>query len=150
MTSANLYTLSQNIRPLSQKAAEIREPTIWRYFQSINAGKYDMTAELLAPDAVLNAPFEEPIVGRETIAAYLTAEAEGMQLYPLEGVTHQLEDGKIEVFVTGKVDTPLFGVNVSWQFILNYRREIVLITVQLLADSNELLSLRSQTKFAQS
>ena len=150
MTSANLYTLTKNIRPLSQRVADIREPSIWRYFQSMNAGKYEITAELLAPDAVLNAPFEEPIIGRETIAAYLEAEADGMQLYPQQGVTHQLEDGKIEVFITGKVDTPLFGVNVSWQFILNYRREIMLITVQLLAESEELLSLRSQTKFAES
>ena len=150
MTSTNLYTLPKNTASLSEQIADIREPSIWRYFESINAGDYETTATLFAEDGVLNAPFEKPITGGEAIATYLQTEAKGMQLHPREGVSNQLKDGRMEVFLAGKVDTPLFGVNVSWQFFLNSDREITSVTVKLLAQPKELLSLRSRTKFAES
>ena len=37
---------------------------------------------------------------------------------------------------------PLFGVNVSWLFILNSQQQIVSTTVKLLASPQELLNLR--------
>jgi hypothetical protein len=148
MASTNLYTLPKNAGSLSQRIADIREPSVWRYFTSMNAGDFETTVALFHRDGVLNPPFEEPITGREAIAIYLQVEAEGMQLYPREGVSHKLEDGKTEIFLTGKVDTPLFGVNVSWQFFLDSQGEITSVTVKLLAEPQELLMLRSQLEFA--
>ncbi len=148
MASTNLYTLPKNACSLSQRITDIRETLLWSYFESMNAGDFETTAALFAPDGVLNAPFEEPIVGREAIAPYLQIEAEGMQLDPREGVSQKFEDGNVEILIIGKVDTPLFGVNVSWQFFLNFLGEITSVTVKLLAEPQELLMLRSQTKLA--
>lgn len=44
--------------------------------------------------------------------------------------------------------TPLFWVNVAWLFILNpQQKKIMAVTVKLLASPQELLNLRSETKF---
>lgn len=120
----------------------IVEPTIQRYFETLNAGKFELTAGLFAASGALHPPFENPVVGQNAIAAYLQAEAQGMQLYPRQGIVEQLEDGQLQVQVTGKVQTPWFGVNVSWLFLLNQEREITSATVKLLASPQELLNLR--------
>lgn len=120
----------------------IVEPTILRYFETLNAGKFELTAALFSASGALHPPFENPVVGLDAIAAYLQAEAQGMQLYPRQGIVEQLEDGQLQVQVTGKVQTPWFGVNVSWLFLLNQEREITSATVKLLASPQELLNLR--------
>ncbi|MDJ0557099.1 MAG: nuclear transport factor 2 family protein [Microcoleaceae cyanobacterium MO_207.B10] len=119
-----------------------------RYFESFNDNDFDTTVSLFTTEGVLNAPFEDPIIGREAIAYYLQTEAQGMQAYPQEGVSQQLDDFNVEVKVSGKVKTPLFWVNVAWQFILNSQHDkIIVVTVKLLASPQELLNLRSHTKF---
>lgn len=123
------------------------DPLVDRYFETFNCGDFEATANLFAADGVLYAPFEEPIVGRDAIALYLEAEAKGMQLEPQQAVIETLEDGNREIHVSGKVQTPLFGVKVGWRFILNPEVEIVAVTVKLLASTQELLNLRSSTKF---
>ncbi|HEY9614013.1 nuclear transport factor 2 family protein [Allocoleopsis sp.] len=120
----------------------IEEPVVERYFQTMNAGEYEGTAALFAPTGVMHPPFEEPIEGPEAIAIYLKAEAKGMQLFPREGITETLEENQIQIQVRGKVQTPLFGVNVAWIFILNLEREIVYAKIKLLASPQELLNLR--------
>ena len=123
------------------------DTVVHRYFETFNCGDFEATANLFAADGVLYAPFEDPIVGTDAIALYLEAEAKGMQLEPQQAVIETLEDGKREIYVTGKVQTPLFGVKVGWRFILNSEVEIVAVTVKLLASTQELLNLRSSTKF---
>lgn len=123
------------------------DPVVHSYFETLNCGDFEATANLFAADGVLYAPFEDPIVGRDAIALYLKAEAKGMQLEPQQAVIETLEDGNREIHVTGKVQTPLFGVKVGWRFILNSEVEIVAVTVKLLASTQELLKLRSSTKF---
>lgn len=120
----------------------IEEPVVQRYFQTMNAGEYEATAALFAPTGVMHPPFEEPIEGPEAIAIYLKAEAKGMQLLPREGIAETLEENQIQIQVKGKVQTPLFGVNVAWIFILNLEREIVYTKIKLLASPQELLNLR--------
>ena len=122
-------------------------PAVLSYFETLNAGDFEATANLFAADGLLNAPFEEPIVGRSAIATYLKAEAQAMQLHPDEGVSERLEDGNLQIHITGKVQTPIFGVNVAWVFLLNPQLEILSVTVKLLASPQELLSLRPSTKF---
>jgi hypothetical protein len=142
--------MTATTRPIitsSIKIAGITKPTVLRYFETLNAGDFDATANLFAEDGVLHAPFEEPIIGSISIATYLKTEARGMQLEPQQGVSQILEDGNVEVQVSGRVQTSAFGINVAWLFLLNSDQKILSVTVKLLASPQELLNLRSQTKF---
>ncbi len=65
-----------------------------------------------------------------------------MQLLPREGIAESLEDDQTQFQVSGKVQTPLFGVNVSWIFVLSLEKEILYAKIKLLASPQELLSLR--------
>jgi hypothetical protein len=120
----------------------ISEPTLIRYFETLNAEEFEATAALFAPEGVMYPPFESGIVGSEAIATYLQKEAKGMRLEPRQGVTQSLEDDCFEVQVTGNVQTSWCGVNVSWFFILNQQREIVATKIKLLASPQELINLR--------
>ncbi len=120
----------------------ITEPVILDYFATLNGGKFTETTALFAENGALHAPFEPPIVGREAIATYLAAEAKGMKLLPREGIKDTVEEDLQLVRVTGRVETPLFGVNVSWQFLLTPEDEILAVQVKLLASPQELLKLR--------
>jgi hypothetical protein len=142
--------MTATTRPIitsSIKIAGITKPTVLRYFESLNAGDFEATANLFAEDGVLHAPFEEPIIGSSSIATYLKTEARGMQLEPQQGVSQILEDGNVEVQVSGRVQTSAFGINVAWLFLLNSDQKLLSVTVKLLASPQELLNLRSQTKF---
>lgn len=139
--------MTQTILIANTAAVSAINPVVQRYFETLNSGDFEATANLFAADGVLNAPFEEPIVGRDAIALYLEAEAQGMQLEPQQAVIETLENGNLEIQVSGKVQTRLFGVKVGWLFLLNSGGEIGAVTVKLLASSQELLSLRSSTKF---
>jgi hypothetical protein len=142
--------MTATTRPIitsSIKIAGITKPTVLRYFETLNAGDFEATANLFAEDGVLHAPFEEPIIGSSSIATYLKTEARGMQLEPQQGVSEILEDGNVEVQVSGRVQTSAFGINVAWLFLLNSDQKILSVTVKLLASPQELLNLRSQTKF---
>jgi hypothetical protein len=142
--------MTATTRPIitsSIKIAGITKPTVLRYFETLNAGDFEATANLFADNGVLHAPFEEPIIGSSSIATYLKTEARGMQLEPQQGVSQILEDGNVEVQVSGRVQTSAFGINVAWLFLLNSDQKILSVTVKLLASPQELLNLRSQTKF---
>lgn len=142
--------MTATTRPIitsSIKIDGITKPTVLRYFETLNAGDFDATANLFAEDGVLHAPFEEPIIGSSSIATYLKTEARGMQLEPQQGVSEILEDGNVEVQVSGRVQTSAFGINVAWLFLLNSDEKLLSVTVKLLASPQELLNLRSQTKF---
>ena len=142
--------MTATTRPIitsSIKIAGITKPTVLRYFETLNAGDFEVTANLFAEDGALHAPFEEPIIGRISIATYLKTEARGMQLEPQQGVSQILEDGNVEVQVSGRVQTSAFGINVAWLFLLNSDQKLLSVTVKLLASPQELLNLRSQTKF---
>ncbi|MEG4324877.1 ketosteroid isomerase family protein [Microcoleus sp. AT3-A2] len=142
--------MTATTRPIlttSIKIAGITIPAVLQYFETLNAGDFEATANLFADDGVLNAPFEDPIIGNISIATYLKKEARGMQLEPQKGVSQILEDDQVEVQVSGRVQTSAFGVNVGWLLLLNSDQKILSVTVKLLASPQELLNLRSQTKF---
>lgn len=121
----------------------IDHPVITQYFESLNAGAFEATGQLFAADGALQPPFEEPIVGPAAIAAYLEAEAQGFILQPQQATTELREDGCTELQVVGRVQTPMFSVNVAWLFILNPDQEILLIKIKLLASLQELVKFRS-------
>lgn len=120
----------------------ITEPTILRYFETLNAEDFEACAALFAADGVMYPPFETGIVGSLAIANYLHQEAQGMKLEPREGISKSIENDCLEVQVAGKVQTSLFGVNVSWLFVLNQQREIFSTKIKLLASPQELLNIR--------
>lgn len=120
----------------------ITEPTVIRYFETLNAGDFKETSALFAADGTMRPPFESGIMGSEAIVAYLQQEAQGMKLEPRQGITQTLDNEQIQVQVTGIVQTSWCGVNVSWLFVLNQQREIVAATVKLLASPQELVNLR--------
>lgn len=122
--------------------AGITESVIVDYFETMNAGNYQATAALFAESGIMQPPFAEPITGREAIANYLQTEAKGMQLVPQQGLSEISENAQIQIQVSGKVQTPVFGINVSWIFILNPQQEIIFTKVKLLASPQELLNLR--------
>lgn len=119
------------------------EPTVERYFESFNAGIFEETAALFADEGQLQPPFEDPITGGEAIAAYLNAEAEGMQAYPKELEVEPSTGPLRRVIVRGQVTAIVFKVNTAWIFDLNEANQIQWVRVKLLASMQELLSLRS-------
>ncbi|MBC7972768.1 MAG: nuclear transport factor 2 family protein [Verrucomicrobia bacterium] len=120
----------------------VNEPVISRYFETLNEGAFQATSQLFAADGEMQPPFEQAVVGENAIAAYLQTEARGFNLQPRQGVVQLLDDGCTEVQVVGKVQTPLFSVNVSWLFALNSEKKLLLVRIKLLASSQELLGLR--------
>lgn len=125
---------------------------VQRYFETLNRGAFEQTAALFAENGRMVPPFEQPIQGRGAIAHYLHTEANGMSLTPVgcEFVAPSektdkggVEADSLQVFlVRGKVKTPLFGVNVAWQFSLNAADEITKVQIKLLATLGELIKFK--------
>lgn len=121
----------------------ITEPTILRYFQTLNAGEFDETAALFAIDGVMHPPFENGLIGQDAIAHYFRQEAQGIKADPREGIIETLEEHEqIQVHVRGKAQTSWCRVNVVWQFILNQQQQILYLKIKLVASPSELLVLR--------
>lgn len=120
----------------------ISESVILDYFATMNSGDFEATAALFAEAGTMQPPFADPIMGREAIANYLKTEAQGMQLAPKQGQSEMLEEAQMQIQVSGKVQTSVFGVNVSWIFILSPQQEILFTKIKLLASPQELLNLR--------
>ncbi|MGH2413788.1 MAG: ketosteroid isomerase family protein [Microcystaceae cyanobacterium] len=134
--------LNQSTSNLVSAIEGVTEPVVVRYFETLNAGDFEATASLFSPAGALHPPFESPIVRKEAIATYLNEEAQGMKLYPRTGIVEALESDRTQFQIKGKVQTPLFSVNVAWKFILNVEKEIESVEVKLLASPQELLKLR--------
>ncbi|MGK7930199.1 MAG: ketosteroid isomerase family protein [Microcystaceae cyanobacterium] len=122
----------------------IEQPTILQYFDTLNGEKFTETAQLFSEQGVLYPPFEEGVVGQKAIAIYLETEAKGLKLFPKQGKITVSEEGYSLIEVKGKVETPLFGVNVGWTFELNPQEKINKVEVKLLASLQELLGLQKK------
>lgn len=122
----------------------ITEPSVLRYFQTLNAGEFEATTALFAVNGVMRPPFESDIAGKDAIAAYLKQEGQNIKAYPNVGITETLENGDIQIQVTGKAQTSWCSVNILWLFILNQEREILYTRIKLLASPKELISLRRE------
>lgn len=124
----------------------ITEPAVMSYFTAMNADDFEAALSLFTFDGALQPPFQKPIVGREAIAKYMRAEAQGLNIMPKQGISQVLPDGSKQLKITGVVQTPWFGVNVgmniSWRFLLNPEGKIFFVAIDMLASPEELLSLR--------
>ncbi|QMS89668.1 nuclear transport factor 2 family protein [Nostoc edaphicum CCNP1411] len=142
MTSRELISLTQLKEEFQIDG--ITETSILSYFETLNAGKFEATAALFALDGVMRPPFESDIVGTAAIAAYLKQEGQNIKAYPNTGIAETLENGDIQIQITGKAQTSWCSVNVLWLFILNQQRQIFYTRIKLLASPQELLSLRRE------
>ncbi|MEL6159664.1 MAG: ketosteroid isomerase family protein [Cyanobacteria bacterium J06627_32] len=120
-----------------------------QYFDTLNAQAFDQTAQLFLPEGQLVPPFENAIVGRAAIAAYLADQALDMTLVPrqlerIEPTTpaEASEDNYQRLTVMGKVKTPIFKVNVAWHFVLDAAGSIKTVNVKLLAKLTQLLTIK--------
>lgn len=124
----------------------VTEPTVLRYFEAMNAGDLQAVTALFAPEGALQPPFEKPMVGYDAIAAYMREEAPGLKLLPGQGISRTQEDGSKQFKITGKCQTPWFGVNVgmnlAWRFLINPQGKIFFLAIDMLASPQELLNLR--------
>ena len=124
----------------------IKEPAVLSYFAAMNADDFEASVALFTPDGALQPPFQKPLVGREAIARYMRAEAQGLNIMPKQGISEALPDGSKQVKITGVVQTPWFGVNVgmniSWRFLINSEGKIFFVAIDMLASPQELLHLR--------
>jgi ketosteroid isomerase-like protein len=116
--------------------------TISAYFATLNANQFSATAQLFAVDGQLLPPFESAIVGREAILAYLNAETNSLKAYPQTLKTEVLSTQETRLQVIGQVQTALFTINVSWQFVVTPAAEIVSLKIKLLAPLKDLLHLK--------
>ncbi|NJR50520.1 MAG: nuclear transport factor 2 family protein [Leptolyngbyaceae cyanobacterium CSU_1_3] len=129
-------------KPTTIAIEGISEPTIIQYFDTLNQGNFAATSRLFTPSGILQPPFDSPLIGQTAIAQYLQAEAAGMKILPCKGLTQKSENGDTEIQVSGKVQTSLFGVNISWLFILTPTHKLSLAKIKLIASPRELLNLR--------
>lgn len=147
MQPADLPSTSESVAATTSMELTIEgmtEPTVLRYFETLNAGELEATAALFAADGAMHPPFESAMLGPNAIAAYLKQEAQDMKLEPKQAVTKVLDNEQIQVQVTGKVQTSWCGVNVSWLFVLSHEHKILAATVKLLASPQELLSMKKE------
>ncbi|MBW4614738.1 MAG: ketosteroid isomerase family protein [Desmonostoc vinosum HA7617-LM4] len=142
MTAAEFVTSGE---PQTEFQIEgILEPSIVRYFQTLNAGEFQATAALFAQDGVMHPPMESGIVGPDAIAAYLKQEAQNIKAYPRQAVAETTENDHMQIQVSGKAQTSWCSVNVIWLFTLNQQQQIQYTKVKLLASPQELFALHSQ------
>jgi len=118
--------------------------TITTYFARLNQEDYEGMAQLFAANGILFPPFEEPVIGPDAIAQYLKTEAVGMRAYPkTQQALEFLPQEQVQpILVRGKVQLPLFSVNVAWDFAVNGDGKIQSVRVDLLASLEELVGLR--------
>ncbi len=124
----------------------IQEPIIYNYFSSLNESDFDGLSELFAVDGYLHPPFEKVIAGRAAICKYLQSEAKGVEAFPESGTIVDNPDGATVYQIAGRVKLSLFSINVNWAIQLNPEREIAAVTVKLLAELQELLSIDRRGK----
>jgi hypothetical protein len=120
----------------------IIEPNIYEYYLRLNSNDTQGVAQLFSEDGLLQPPFEKVICGREAIAQYLESEARAIEAWPKLGTGETLDDGSSRYQVRGHVKTSCFTVNVCWKIQLNVNREIKSVEVKLLADLQDLLTLK--------
>ncbi|OKH20662.1 orange carotenoid-binding protein [Chroogloeocystis siderophila] len=136
----------QQVAPRTQINIEgINNETVLSYMENMNAFDFQKAVALFAEDGALQPPFQEPIVGQESILAYMHEECYGLKLIPEQGISEPTEGGFTLIKVTGKVQTPWAGdsvsINLAWRFLLNPQGKIFFVAIDVLASPQELLNM---------
>lgn len=136
----------KNLTPRTKISIEgINNSTVLSYVENMNAFDFQSAVALFAEDGALQPPFEEPIVGQESILAFMHEECYGLKLIPEQGISEPAAGGFTQIKVTGKVQSPWVsdsvGINLAWRFLLNPQDKIFLVAIDVLASPQELLKL---------
>jgi hypothetical protein len=119
--------------------------TVLSYMETMNAFDFEAAVSLFTEDGALQPPFQRPISGKSAILAYMREECQGLKLRPERGISEVVEGDFTQIKVTGKVQSPWFGVNVgmnlAWRFLLNPQGQIFFVAIDLLASPQELINL---------
>ncbi|MEO0348435.1 MAG: nuclear transport factor 2 family protein [Cyanobacteria bacterium P01_A01_bin.15] len=113
---------------------------IRRYFETFNLHDFGAAAALFSVQGELHPPFEDAIVGRAAIAAYLSQEASQMKLFPGEPTVDGSDASRLVVL--GHVNAIAFKVGIKWTFLLTKESEIESLSIRLRASMQELLTLQ--------
>lgn len=123
----------------------INNATVISYMEDMNAFDFPAAVALFVADGALKPPFQEPIVGHDSILDYMHKECYGLKLLPEQGVSEPADGGFTQIKVTGKVQTPWFGdsvgINLAWRFLLDGEDRIFFVGIDLLASPQELVEL---------
>ncbi|MBE9191976.1 Red carotenoid-binding protein [Gloeocapsopsis crepidinum LEGE 06123] len=135
----------QQVAPRTQINIEgINNETVLSYMENMNAFNFQEAVALFTEDGALQPPFQEPIIGQESILAYMHEECYGLKLIPEQGISEHVE-GFTQIKVTGKVQTPWAGdsvnINLAWRFLLNPQGKIFFVAIDVLASPQELLNM---------
>ena len=136
----------QDLAPRTKIGIEgIDNSTVLSYMESMNAFDFEAAVALFAEDGALQPPFEEPIVGKESILAFMREQCYGLKLIPERGISEPGEGRFTQIKVTGKVQTPWVGdsvsINLAWRFLINPQGKIFFVAIDVLASPQELLNL---------
>jgi hypothetical protein len=144
-----MHTIS-SVDRTSIAICDLQVPIIHQYFSSLNQLNFEAVANLFAAAGVLYPPFDRGICGRAEIYRYLEAEARDIQAFP-ESSTVRFrkselqslsETGSTVYRILGKVKTSYFTVNVGWSIEVSPDDEILSVRVKLLAELQDLLTLK--------
>jgi len=124
--------------------SSLDQPIIQSYFHYLNSESYDLVANLFAEEGILYPPFDQPVIGPESITHYLKTEAINMVIEPLECFLKATSETEKTYEVFGKVTTDLFSVNVGWLFKVDATNRLLEVRVKLLATLRELLKLQQK------
>jgi hypothetical protein len=130
--------------------SDLQVPVIHQYFSSLNQFDFVAVANLFTAAGVLYPPFDRGIYGRAEIYRYLEAEARGIEAFPESSTVrfrksdlHSLaETGSTVYRILGRVKTSYFTVNVGWSIEVSPDDEIRSVRVKLLAELQDLLTLK--------
>jgi hypothetical protein len=130
--------------------SDLQVPVIHQYFSNLNQLNFEAVANLFAVNGFLYPPFDRGICGRAEIYRYLEAEARDIQSLP-ESSTVRFRKSELQSLtaasstvyrILGKVKTSYFTVNVGWSIEVTPDNEIVSVRVKLLAELQDLLTLK--------
>jgi hypothetical protein len=130
--------------------SDLQVTVIHQYFSSLNQFDFEAVANLFTAAGVLYPPFDRGICGRAEIYRYLEAEARDIQAFP-ESSTVRFRKSELQSLaevgstvyrILGKVKTSYFTVNVGWSIEVSLDDEIRSVRVKLLAELQDLLTLK--------
>jgi hypothetical protein len=123
-------------------AFKLENPVINDYFLKLNEGDFEAASDLFSTEGCLYPPFGKQVCGRIAIAQYLKSEAKDIKALPKTCTVQSIGNDNTQYQVTGSVKTRFFTVNVGWSIQLNATKEIVSVEVKLLAELQDLLTLK--------
>ncbi|MBR8830778.1 MAG: hypothetical protein Cpurp_06205 [Chlorogloea purpurea SAG 13.99] len=115
--------------------------TIMAYFQTLNSGRYQQTADLFSTDGALYSPFENPAKGNRQIVNCLHNFAKGYEFVPERISIECANFSKSKYKIIGEMRNKNSKVGMGWFFLLDKLGKIISVNMIVLAGFEELLQI---------